>query len=230
MANLGGRKPSFFKLTIGMKMNRLLLEMLYLQGEVNKEKNYNWREKSYPWHIGIAAELGKVLAELPWKWWVKRESDQEKILFGVVDIWHFGMSALLQEKMPPTQIVDKIIDSLHAKNKPIRSPVAAIIEALIHTCSTESFSIPLFCDILRSLDISVEDLYSRYVGKNALNTLRQVNGFNQGDYREKWGIHSDNHHLTEILLSVGVETNNFRQMIYDLLSERYEIHCPVEMV
>ena len=52
---------------------------------------------------------------------------------------------------------------------------------------------------MRASDLSFDQLYRMYVGKNVLNFFRQDHGYKDGSYVKVWDGREDNEHLSDIL-------------------------------
>ena len=72
--------------------------MLDLQDKMNTKVHPKWREQGYEWYRAAWIECAELMDHAGYKWWKHAEPDIEQIQLEVVDIWHFGMSALLVEK------------------------------------------------------------------------------------------------------------------------------------
>ena len=61
-----------------------------------------------------------------YKWWKKQHSDTEQVQLEVVDIWHFGMSALFEEGKSIEQLATEIAEAqllqLEAEPLPSSTP------------------------------------------------------------------------------------------------------------
>ena len=95
------------------------------------------------------------------------------------------------------------------------------IELLIGLSVSRRVDIPLFSAILIDGQMSWEDLYRQYTGKNVLNMFRQDKGYQTGSYQKNWGGREDNEHLVEIISALDVKAEGFRGEIYIQLNERY---------
>jgi hypothetical protein len=95
-------------------------------------------------------------------------------------------------------------------------------ELLIGFSVFRKISIPLFDAILEDCQMSWDELYRQYVGKNTLNMFRQDYGYKTGEYRKTWRDgREDNEHLAEIALGEDV-TPDYKDVLYQKLLVRYE--------
>ena len=61
-----------------------------------------------------------------------------------------------------------------------------------------------------------------YVGKNALNRLRQLRGYQHGHYHKQWGEKQDNEHLAQLQLRLPAEQDNYPELILHALQDSYD--------
>jgi hypothetical protein len=83
--------------------------------------------------------------------------------------------------------------------------------------------VSLFVTLLKGMDMTFEDLYSGYVGKNVLNFFRQDHGYQEGTYKKIWDGREDNEHLVELVAELDVSDAQFSAKLYQSLKARYEI-------
>ena len=77
----------------------IIEEMLNLQDSINSVINPNWRDAKNPWYRAIWTECAELMDHIGWKWWKKQEIDIEQAQIELIDIWHFGLSDILQRKI-----------------------------------------------------------------------------------------------------------------------------------
>ena len=70
-------------------------------------------------------------------------------------------------------------------------------------------------------DLSFEDLYRHYIGKNVLNFFRQDHGYKEGSYIKIWEEREDNEHLSEIMAALDPASETFPDDVYEGLLQRY---------
>ena len=71
-----------------------------------------------------------------YKWWKHADPDMEQIQLEVVDIWHFGMSAMISSCENLDDLVDQISEDL--ADKPVESSLLEATEALAYWCISTS--------------------------------------------------------------------------------------------
>ena len=200
--------------------------MIGLQEEMNRKVNPSWRTAGYPWHRAIWTECAEMLEHVGWKWWkdLSAEPDIEQIRLEVVDIWHFGMSDLMGRERDTTRIASRLADDYQTiADRSHDETLHELIEAIAQTTLTRrSFDPQAFFALVRGVDLDIDSLYRRYVGKNVLNFFRQDHGYKAGSYRKTWSGREDNEHLAEIVGSLDADVASFRDDIYSALKLRYE--------
>lgn len=198
-----------------------VLTMLDLQDKMNTKVHPNWREQGYEWYRAAWIECAELMDHAGYKWWKHAEPDIEQIQLEVVDIWHFGMSALLVGNEDTEALAGIIVADLNATSDANLSLLEAS-EALASACITsESFSTPAFLNLMRASDLTFDQLYRMYVGKNVLNFFRQDHGYKDGSYVKVWNGREDNEHLSDILNGLDARDENFADAVYRGLKDRY---------
>ena len=200
-----------------------VITMLDLQDKMNTKVHANWRTQGYEWYRAAWIECAELMDHAGYKWWKHAEPDIEQIQLEVVDIWHFGMSALLVGSEDNEALADDIVADLSAPPSSSMSLLGAS-EALASACITsESFSTPDFLNLMRASDLTFDQLYRMYVGKNVLNFFRQDHGYKDGTYVKVWDGREDNEHLSDILSRLDPTDANFADAVYLGLSQAYPV-------
>ena len=203
-----------------------IYEMLQLQNELNTDTNgANWRSritkngKPINWKRCIYMESAELIDSFPWKHWksIDAKPDYENIKIELVDIWHFLMSYLLEQN-GLAEAATMISNTKDTKND-IKLPkewdrelnekidqFLDIFEELMALSLIKSDAKELQEELLiaffkacDSADLTFDDLYRLYIGKNALNQFRQEHGYKEGTYIKEWGGKEDNVVMQEIL-------------------------------
>lgn len=202
-------------------MKTQLLTMLSLQEKMNQKVNDNWREQGFEWYRAIWTECAELMDHYGWKWWKNQPADIEQSKLELVDIWHFALSIFLSEHDDIEQIVTVIETDWHEDEAD--SHFRDILESFtLDVLQTKSFNIRGFCKLLVSLDMSFDELYRIYVGKNVLNLFRQDHGYQDGTYKKLWQGREDNEHLVEVANSLDVSDDNYQEKLYQGLEARYQ--------
>lgn len=194
--------------------------MVRLQRGHNEKVHPQWDRQGYRFTRAIWIECAELIEHYGWKWWKHQVPDLEQVELELVDIWHFGLSALMIEH--GDRVVDAIMtclqDDYEAENT---GDFREAVEQLAAIALSGTFSVAAFLAAMRALPLSFEKLYVIYVGKNVLNVFRQENGYKDGSYQKTWFGREDNEHLAELAQSLDVGSDSFMTDLRRLLTERY---------
>lgn len=195
--------------------------MLELQDSMNTKVNANWREQGYEWYRAIWVECAELMDHYGWKWWKKQAPDTEQVALELIDIWHFGLSILLQSGRSQNDIITQIQQQLNIDTH--QSDFRLDLEAFTGaTLADRQFHIDLFGKLMAGVSMSFNELYRGYVGKNVLNFFRQDHGYKDGSYRKHWHDgREDNEHLVEAVQSLDATRMSFKDELYEALMVRY---------
>jgi dimeric dUTPase (all-alpha-NTP-PPase superfamily) len=195
--------------------------LLELQNAMNTRVHNEWRDQGFEWYRAIWIESAELMDHYGWKWWKHQKPDIEQVKLELIDIWHFGLSILLVNKISIEAITEQVTDAL--KVEADGDFKIALESFTAHTLSEKDFSVSLFVTLLKGMDMTFEDLYSGYVGKNVLNFFRQDHGYQEGTYKKIWDGREDNEHLVELVAELDVSDAQFSAKLYQSLKARYEI-------
>ncbi len=209
----------------------IIEEMLNLQDSINSVINPNWRDAKNPWYRAIWTECAELMDHIGWKWWKKQEIDIEQAQIELIDIWHFGLSDILQRKITIDEIskelekvsLDALIDIGHTTID--KSELLTKVEDFMaFTVTHKSFDIQSFMNLSLMLSLDIVEIYKLYVAKNVLNSFRQHNGYKSGEYIKIWNNREDNEHLYEILNNyyedkIDIQLSSY---LYTQLEQRYK--------
>ena len=189
---------------------------------MNTRVHEHWVEQHFEWYRALWLECGELIEHYGYKWWKKQEPDLEQVRLEVIDIWHFGLSALFVEGKSIEQIAGEIESQL-ADYTPAGEGVREATEALAeHALVTRGFSPVLFWELMVASGLDFDSLYSAYVGKNVLNFFRQDNGYKDGTYVKNWSGREDNEHLVELVAPLDKSAEDFADQVYQALEGRYK--------
>lgn len=201
-------------------MLQRFITMLEMQDAMNRKVHPDWVRQDFAWYRAVWIECAELMEHYGYKWWKKQDPDQAQVELEVIDIWHFGMSALFDGRALP-EIAAGMCAEL-AEQPPQALALRDAVEAVAgHALVTRSFSVSRFWALLTAAGMDADSLFSRYVGKNVLNVFRQDHGYKQGHYRKTWQGREDNEHLVELLSAIPVGHPDYRQAVYAALVERY---------
>ncbi len=202
-------------------MKQALITMLSMQDRMNTRIHENWIEQDFEWYRAIWIECGELIEHYGYKWWKKQEPDMEQVRLEVIDIWHFGLSALFRKDLPLDTLAAQIEQDV-ASYQPDGAGVREATEALaLHSLQTRGFSPARFWALMQASGLDFDALYSAYVGKNVLNFFRQDHGYQEGTYRKTWGGREDNEHLVELVAPLDKGAADFADQVYAALKGRY---------
>jgi len=202
-------------------LKQALLNMLTMQNNMNSRVHDNWIAQDFEWYRAAWIECGELIEHYGYKWWKKQEPDMEQVRLEVIDIWHFGMSALFAGGRDIAAIAEDIHTEV-ADFQPQGAGVREATEALAQHClETHSFSPVRFWELMYAVGLDFNSLYSAYVGKNVLNFFRQDHGYKEGTYVKTWAGREDNEHLVELVASLDKSAEDFADQVYSALEARY---------
>ena len=208
--------------------------MLELQATMNAKVDSNWLSSKYPYLRAVAIEGAEAIEHHGWKWWKKQVKDLAQLQMELIDIWHFFLSEILlrsdgdrekalnsllnlsgnSEQQQKLKFDDKEIDLNDCD-------LVSKLELLIATSISQRIEIKLFNLIMNDCQLSWDELYTQYVGKNVLNIFRQEHGYKEGTYQKVWEGLEDNEHLVNILNDLDSKSSKFKTEVYNSLEALY---------
>ena len=197
--------------------------MLDMQEQMNQKVDSDWRNQGFEWYRAIWVECAELMDHYGWKWWKHQSPDQEQIKLELVDIWHFGLSLKLASGAKPSKLSKKIAQEL-SEPKQYGGFLVGVEAFATEVLAERAFPVAGFAGLAELVDMDINDLYQRYVGKNVLNFFRQDNGYKDGSYRKIWKGREDNEHLVDVLAEIDPSKSNYRDQIYKALEQRYLKH------
>lgn len=208
---------------LNSQYNNLFTTMLKMQDKMNRKINPQWVSEDYEWYRAIWIECAELLEHHgQWKWWKKGEPNMDQVHLELIDIWHFGMSDLIQHGAGIHVIASFLSAIASESNTTNEVGFIESVELLSSSCLVnKEFSPNLFFPLLKHSGMEIEDLFSGYVSKNVLNEFRQDKGYKTGTYIKTWGGKEDNEHLADIVKQMDKSSPSFSETLYSKLSERY---------
>ena len=201
--------------------------MLQLQNEINSKVNPDWRKANQNWQRAIWIESAEMLEHFGWKWWKKQNPDMAQVHLELIDIWHFGLSMLVEQFDGDYDASASMVDLERRKLKAnnITSDSSAFAELVerfvVSTLTTDDFQVYSFLQLMTCVDLSIDQLYVMYVGKNVLNTFRQDNGYKDGSYVKIWNGLEDNEVLVNVMNVLDPNDLTFPQLVRQGLQAKY---------
>jgi dimeric dUTPase (all-alpha-NTP-PPase superfamily) len=206
----------------GIQLKQALVTMLSMQNSMNTRVHPDWINQRFEWYRAIWIECGELMEHYGYKWWKKQQPDMAQVRLEVIDIWHFGLSALFDDERDVEQIAQDIIVDLESQVSVVTGVREATERLALHALETRHFSPALFRDLMLSVQLDFDSLYSAYVGKNVLNFFRQDHGYQEGTYRKNWQGREDNEHLVELVAELDHGASDFAEQVYQALARRYD--------
>lgn len=180
-----------------------LITMLGLQDKLNTVVNPDWLKAGYPWHRAIMVEGVEALEHYGWKWWKKQEPDLAQARMELVDIWHFILSMRLAECSGDYEwavaSLTANFTSAAAQDGLAKHSTTNKLDFLIAAAADGHVAPGPFTGLMKDFELTWDDLYAAYIGKNVLNLFRQDHGYQAGSYRKDWGGIEDNEALTQLM-------------------------------
>ncbi|CUA87359.1 dUTPase [Pseudidiomarina woesei] len=157
----------------------------------------------------ILVELGEYFEHTAYKWWKKQTADWAQANMELIDILHFAISdaienAYVEQHQAPADAVAQLIFNGAAANQTItdgKELVAALAQDGTPAKPLQCGAV-FFNKLMAALVDAYGDantVYLTYVGKNALNNLRQQRGYKQGTYIKMWQGREDNEVMMALL-------------------------------
>ncbi|MEM6301743.1 MAG: dUTP diphosphatase [Pseudomonadota bacterium] len=202
-------------------MQEALVTMLRMQDRMNTRVHPQWREQEYAWHRAIWIESAELVDHHGYKWWKHQKPDLGQVQMEAVDIWHFGMSSLLMKHEGDSKALAAEIERAWRGSDGASGVVEAAELVAGIAAKDHRFDVPAFAALCAAAELSFDELYKQYLGKNVLNFFRQDNGYKDGSYRKEWAGREDNEHLMELLSDVDPSAADAEESLYTALEARY---------
>lgn len=196
--------------------------MLELQDSMNSKVNADWRNAGNEWYRAIWMEASEMLEHYGWKWWKKQDPDVMQVKLEVVDIVHFALSIRLEQGQSLDETAALI--SSEFENVMQAEDFRKTIECLaLLTLTDQGAHFTFIAGIMKYMDMSFDELYEIYVGKNVLNMFRQDNGYKEGTYNKVWNGREDNEYLADIMQQLNGDSGSFQDDVYAALAQNYTL-------
>ena len=201
-------------------MQQQILTMLQMQDEMNTKVHPQWRQQGFEWHRAIWVELAEMLDHYGWKWWKHQKPDIEQVHLELIDIFHFGLSARLVSGQAVETIAAEVATELDQAQT--EATFAETIERMVaNTLATKNFDVVTFAGLMQQTELSFDELFRHYVGKNVLNFFRQDHGYKTGEYIKVWNGKEDNEVLMDVLKATDADQADFKDKVYAGLQAAY---------
>ncbi|MDT0581232.1 MULTISPECIES: dUTP diphosphatase [Alteromonadaceae] len=209
-----------------------LSTMLDLQDGMNKKVNPQWLHAGYSYLRAAMIESVEAIEHHGWKWWKAQRLDLPQVQMELVDIWHFALSHIIIQHNGNIQAAaNELAASLNDQHTSVTfdgknidfasANLVENLELMAGLCVAKRFDIALFMHIVKQAEMTSDDLFAQYVGKNVLNFFRQDHGYKEGTYIKIWDGREDNEHLVEVLREIDSQQDNYADLLYAGLQGRY---------
>jgi dimeric dUTPase (all-alpha-NTP-PPase superfamily) len=211
-----------------VKLRGRLQSMLELPDGINSKIRPDWRDANNAWFRAIWTECAELVDHIGWKWWKHQSPDIPQVHLELVDIFHFGLSELLQQHGTSEEAASQLLDAYIAYGSRRAGGVddsasrIALVEAFAASVlTTRRFDLTGFCALASAVGLEEQTLYEMYVGKNVLNGFRQDHGYKAGTYIKSWDGREDNVWLVEFAAGLDKDPATFATELYGQLSKKY---------
>lgn len=178
----------------------MISQMFTLQATFNAEVGSDVSVSPQQWSEAAAVEAGELSDYLGYKWWKSVTIDHAGASMELVDIVHFAIShsqALFRDNVLKEYGVSTIDDIIDLVTSILSTEPAFVIDEPVNYNSAEMRvrSINMITDegdmlgvwkavrvYMKALELEWSKIYQMYIGKNALNALRQDFGYNLGNH------------------------------------------------
>ncbi len=208
-----------------------LKEMYRIQETFNTTIHPEWREQNYDFRDAVWVECAELMDHLGYKWWKPQAEDwYQAARMELVDILKFLISMDLQNAESFDDCVDfeclgllfgeiektgKIYHDFYSRCH-ARTLALCVIENNLELAFTS------FMSLMQTLDITFDELYLFFIGKDVLNLFRQAHGYSEGKYIKVWNGAEDNDVLNQIIeTAIDDKTHLTGDEIYQKLEFHY---------
>lgn len=195
-----------------------------MQDSLNCVLSSDWRNTPRNNRLAAVLETAELIEHFPWKWWKNggvANVDQAKM--ELVDVWHFILSEILI-LLSYQDFGHLASETIHAdiqedeKYNDVTASGLALIRAL--TGGNMDAVCSHFHWVRSDLNMSWEELYKWYMGKNLLNKLRWETGYGTA-YIKEWFGQEDNEYLASVLHQTDANDPDFSRKVATALAVQY---------
>lgn len=247
-------QPRTFALSPRCPFSKKLSYMLGLQIKLNVDTAPNWSTAGFAWAHAIAVEGVEGFCHYDsWKWWKHGKPSIEQAKLELIDIWHFILSWCMTrygifDNQSPTLVqalILKVTKALHelsveyaqdgalefVTNADINAAWMKVVGA---AADRNTVDLKAFFQLCMFYDISLEELFQRYIQKNVLNFFRQKYGYKTGQYKKIWAKGFEDNEYLEKAFAESVKSLDFsndesfsllEDMLQAQLSHHYGVAC-----
>lgn len=188
-------------------LSAIASEIIDLQDRLNQRIDKQWTQAGFAWHRAVWMECAELVEHLPWKWWkAGGDLNVEQLRLEAIDILHFMVSWMLVEcadrELAHADIV-RCLEEIGSSDGVVADAPAIIAAA--EACAAMAAgrepyeALTSFGELCAALGLTPDVMRQMYVGKNALNTVRNQLGYKAGTYVKTWAGEEDNVHLERLM-------------------------------
>lgn len=155
----------------------------------------------------LLEELGEFVASLGYHDWKQSERDESNMVVELIDMTIFALNCLYYKPELKTGITSNIQAEL------LKDDFDFVVSMVRH------ISVMDFEGLIALIFACYPEVKTLVVGKQALNVLRQENGYKHGQYKKIWSGKEDNVYLMELLSYC-----KSYEEIYSKLKALYNVH------
>ncbi|MGR9108610.1 MAG: dUTP diphosphatase, partial [Gammaproteobacteria bacterium] len=163
-------------------------------------------------------ECAELIDHIGWKWWAEQKPNLTQAKLEVVDIWHFYVSWMIKDEGPFSIIIEHF-----KRGDGTGTDVLGNAENLAR-CAASYYLMASGQSLVwltESMEMSFEDVYLLYIGKNILNEFRQKHGYKEGKYSKVWfDGREDNEHLMDAVEGYD-DAFDFKKFVEGILTSGY---------
>ena len=169
-----------------------------------------------------------------WKHWknINGSIDKSNAEIELVDIWHFILSYIISTNSLSTVNINSYVCIINNMKNIDLTNITLCVSSIIEKAeelqkatfqsngAIEIFEI--FINLCKEFGLSFNKLQQLYIGKNALNEFRQLNGYKDGTYIKVWNGEEDNIVMQRIV--TNIDQLNYDKILISLEQEYIKIN------
>jgi hypothetical protein len=202
--------------------------MFVMQNELNYLIDPTWYEgNKCDFNRAAMVELAELMDHYGYKWWKGQAPNADQCKLEVIDIAHFHISNLIKNAQQNESDIDLYLSELEENIQPIevdKSPEAVrnLIDECIFLASSKNFTSKALGLLMSTFDLTIDELYEKYILKNTLNIFRNKNGYQAGTYKKIWDGKEDNEVLMDCFVVLNHESPSLAEDLYEMLEVAYK--------